>query len=196
MSDPTPLDPETDVTSKAKLNHLCEKCSRVAHQVMMLQKSCSTDPDNPTVHMIDHHDSSTALITSARDGCHLCTLLLRIYDVTMKTMQIIEAKNYIDRRQPDRKLKSSYQIKLSGHLDYKNAGWRHSMYRVTSKALKISMFEWRRIERNVSIAVVLPYDIKRHDIDRNAVHWWCAVNELYIKHLFGLSTLRSLFHLY
>ena len=194
MSQPTPLDPKTDVTKEAKLNRLCEKCLKIAQQIMMLQKSCSTNPNNPTIHVMDHHDSSNALIMAAHAGCHLCTLLLQEVGVAMmEDMHILEAKNCLERRQADAKLKSSYQVELSGHLEYGNTSWRHCMYRPISKALKVPTFEWPELERYVSLQVILPSKAEKHEEAENP-HGMSYLTELRVKHLFGLFTLRSLFH--
>ena len=109
MSQPVPLNPGTDVTVEAKLNQLCEKCSSIADHVSMFRKSCSIDPDNPTVYWINHHESSIALITSARAGCHLCTLLLaKIEDAQAQELEF----GIMDERS-GRQAQLNYQIKLS-----------------------------------------------------------------------------------
>ena len=112
MSQPVPLNPGTDITMEAKLNQLCEKCSSIADHVPLFRKSCSIDPDNPTVYWINHHESSNALITSARAGCHLCTLLLaKIEDAQAQELEF----GIMDERS-GRQAQLNYQIKLSGNL--------------------------------------------------------------------------------
>ncbi|KAL9038479.1 MAG: hypothetical protein Q9180_003110 [Flavoplaca navasiana] len=185
MSHPTPLDAKTDVTKEAELNRICEKCSRIAHQVMMLQKSCSTDPDNPTVHIIDHHDSSNALITSASDGCHLCTLLLaRIDDPMVEDLQVLEAEDRINKRRVDRSAEPSYHVKLSGHLDFRHVSQRHSFSRPIMEAFQFSAFQWRKVERDVSIDIVLPHEVERHEVAGDVHVWSYSAARLYIEHLF------------
>ena len=185
MSDPTPLDPKTDVTKEAKLSCMCEKWLRIAHQVMMLQNSCSKDPDNPTIHMIDHHGSSTALITSARYGCHLCTLLLaRIDNPMVEEMQVLEAKDRISRRRADRSAKPIFRVKLRGHLDFRSGSRRH-IHRLIREALNSSEFQRREVKSNVKveIEIVLPHEIAGDVQSR------CSEVKLLVKFLNGLFTL-------
>ncbi|KAL8851474.1 MAG: hypothetical protein Q9221_003574, partial [Calogaya cf. arnoldii] len=117
MSHPVPLDPRTDVTLEAKLNHLCEKCLNVAHQISLLQKAWSKDSGGQTVQLVDHHRSSSALITSAQSGCHLCTLLLEEIDgPILRELQTQEAENAIETELPSGTPLASYQIRLNGYF--------------------------------------------------------------------------------
>ncbi|KAL8887622.1 MAG: hypothetical protein Q9215_004843 [Flavoplaca cf. flavocitrina] len=81
--------------------------------------------------MIDHHDSITALITSARDGCHLCTLLLaRIAQIgghLVKDMQSLEVKDRISKRRVDESPTPSYHVQVKGHIGYRNAKLEYKM---------------------------------------------------------------------
>ena len=167
MSQPVPLNPGTDVTMEAKLNQLCEKCSSIADHVALFRKSCSIDPNNPTVHLINHHESSSALVTSARAGCHLCTLLLT--EIKMSMGEDVQARELgiMDKQ-------TIYQIKLRGSL-------RQTFSRPNS--------EWSGFEPYVFIRLVpqIPDGGTRHQVAGDAHSWAYNTKWLSISHLTGKS---------
>ena len=192
MSEPIRLDPRTDVTKEAKLNTMCQECSRITHEILMLQESCSTNPGSPTLHIMDHHGSSSGLIMSANDGCHLCTLLLgEIEDSVMEDMRFLEAKYRIGKRQANEAAKPSYCVRLKAFLYNRGVTWRHRMYRPIMKYLNFSTFHWPEVRRKVSIKIVLPSLEERQDIAGNIHNWSWFSGKLYVEHQLGLFTLSS-----
>lgn len=191
MSHPVPLDPTTDVTSEAKLNHLCEKCSRIAYHVSTLQKCRSTDQDNPTIHLINHHESSNALITSAHAGCHLCTLLLAEIEMPMmEDMHALEAELGIKDKLADKLAQPICQIKLCGYLDKRRFSRKRDKLRTAMNPFKRSTFEWRRFDRLVSIDIVLPYEVTRYEAAGDAYIWTYTTARLFIEHQTGKSMIH------
>lgn len=162
---PVPLNPRTDVTTEAKLNQLCEKCSSIADHVSMFQKSCSIDPDNPTIYWINHHESSNALITSARAGCHLCTLLLANIKMNMEEdMQAQELELGIMDERSGRLGQLNYQMKLSANI---GSGFNSDVF--------------------IDTVVQIPAGFTRHQVAGDAHSWSRNTARLIISHLTGKS---------
>ena len=168
MSHPVPLNPGTDVTIDAKLNQLCEKCSSIAYHVSMFQKSCSFHPGNPTTHWINHHESSNALITSARAGCHLCTLLLA----------------EIEELELGRLAQLKYQIELRGHLQRNR---KRDRLRMSMNPFNRQDFGWSGFVRLVFIHLVpqIPDGGTRHQVAGDAHSWAYNTATLRISYLAG-----------
>lgn len=70
------------------------------------------------IRLIHYLENSNALLMSAYDGCHLCTLLLAEFeDPMMKYMQNLESEIDIKDKPADKSPQPSYQIELCGYLD-------------------------------------------------------------------------------
>ena len=176
---------------EAKLNQLCEKCSRIADHVPLFQKSCSIGPDNPTVHWINHHESSTSLVTSARAGCHLCTLLLA--EIKMPMMEDMQAQELaIMDKQAGSQAQPIYQIKLCGYLQRRRFGRKRDIIPIIMKPFKRSAFEWSGFDRLVSIDIVpqVPHGGTRYQVAGDAHIWTYTTARLFIEHQAGKSMIN------
>lgn len=185
---PVPLNPRTDVTTEAKLNQLCEKCSRIAYHVSMFQKSCSIDPDNPTVHLINHHESSSALVTSARAGCHLCTLLIReLKELMSADWQVQELELGIMDKQSGRL--AMYQIELCGYLEQRRIDRKRDRLRKYMSPFIRPTFECSGFDRHVSIRLFpqIPDGGTRHQVAGDARIGKYGTAMLSISHITGKS---------
>ena len=179
---PVPLNPGRDVTMDAKLNQLCEKCSSIADHVALFRKSCSIDSNNPTVHWINHHASSNALVTSARAGCHLCTLLLAEIKMPMGEDGQARELGIMDKQ-------IFYQIMLSGSLQQTRPRRKREMLRIAMKPFSRPNFEWSGFKRHVFICLVpqIPDGGTEHQVAGDALSWPYNREWLSISHLTGKS---------
>ena len=171
---------------EAKLNQLCEKCSSIADHVSMLEKSCSIDPDNPTVYWINHHESSSALDTSVRAGCHLCTLLLAKIKITMEEDMQAQEFAKID-KQAGRLAQPVYQIKLSGYLQKGKFYRKADRLRMSMNPFKSPGFGRSGFKRHIFIGPVLqiPVGDTRHQVAGDTHIRTYTVPRLYIEHKTG-----------
>ncbi len=172
----------------AKLHHLCEKCSSIAHQVSMLQMSCSIDRDNPTVHWINHHESSNALITSARAGCHLCTLL--VAEIELRMMEDMQAQELaIMDKQAGRLVQPIYQIKLCGSLQQTRFSRKQDILRIAMRPFKRPASEWSGFNSHVFIEMVvqIPVGDTRHQVAGDTHIRTYTAAKLFMEHQSGKS---------
>lgn len=193
---PVPLDPKTDVRAKVKLNQTCVKCSKIGHHVAMLRKSCRTNPDNDTFLSVDHHESSDALIISARTGCHLYILLLaQLDDYSRKEdLKNIEARAHAEKKQVDYIAQPKYQLKLRGILYPRSLIRRRNIIRtivITLNRFTIERDESKRFSFCIGIDIDLPHEVTRDEVSDDIYTTYLSLpDSLFIKHQTG----RSLVH--
>ena len=117
-SPPRPLQPGTDVDAHAKLDVLCNACSQIYGHLDHLkhiweQNGAKTRSD----YMIYHHESANALILSAQEKCHLCTLIVEVLDLAIiENMQETERRAGSIGRGISTRREPSYKLELSASL--------------------------------------------------------------------------------
>ncbi|KAL8910061.1 MAG: hypothetical protein Q9171_004615 [Xanthocarpia ochracea] len=113
-SPPRPLQPGTDVDTHAKLNVLCNACSQIYGHFDHLYHLCKQDGANTgSGYMINHHESVNALILSAQEKCHLCTLIVEVLDpAIIENMQENERRAGTIGRDISTRREPSYKLEL------------------------------------------------------------------------------------
>lgn len=192
MSHPIPLGLTTDAASEAKLNEICQPCSEIVRQVSALENSCSKDEESPMIALVNHHESSDALIMSAHNGCHLCTLLLgELEGSFLEDLQALEVESGIREKQADEQSRPCYQIKISGYLEKSRLGTKRKALKTAAISIKRAVFEWHGIERQTWIDVVLPHQVTRHEVtghpEGNVHVWTYSTARLFVNYHFGAS---------
>ncbi|KAL8920990.1 MAG: hypothetical protein Q9172_004254 [Xanthocarpia lactea] len=113
-SPPRPLQPETDVDAHAKLDVLCNACSQIYGHIdhcYYMYKRYGTQTKSG--YMINHHESGNALILSAQEECHLCTLIVEVLDpATIENMQENERRAGTIGRDSSTSREPSYKLEL------------------------------------------------------------------------------------
>ena len=163
MSQPRPLDPGMNREAHADLNRLCSKCVQLSQRIQNFEQTCSRDWSNPSEYLCGHHESSIALAVSAREGCHLCTLISQVREaVITERTQTMEQHGAPFTKEQTETIRSSYRIKIRGHVeveedvDFMNA--------VATKLMSFVVHANRpkaRVSRYFGMEVVLPVKVDK-----------------------------------
>ncbi|KAL8950208.1 MAG: hypothetical protein Q9222_003737 [Ikaeria aurantiellina] len=163
MYQPRALDPGTDRNGHADLNRLCPRCSQLSREIQNFEQTCSRDWSNPSECFLDYYASSAALETSAREGCHLCTLISQVRNATIRDIEhTLDTDDVIANHVRIENTKSSYQIKIQGHVEEEEEAKTmdiiaHAVTKLFGHASRPKI----RVKRYFEMEVVLPYRIEK-----------------------------------